>query len=472
MTRTVVVDPVTRIEGHAKIMIDADDGGAIKSVGLVVNELRGFERILVGMQAAAMPQITARICGVCPSAHALAAAKATDAAANASVPEAGHLLRELLYMGHVIHSHAVHLFALAGPDLILGVDSDPAKRNIVGLVQAQPELSKKALRLRSLGQKINEALGGRGVHPVSVVAGGMSFKLADDRKKQVVQLAEEAAGLVVQLGGPIKQAVGQLLEKSPKLAGIVQETAYLGTVRDGKLSFYDGLLRLMGADGKVLLEFPAKDYDKHLVERTFDWSYMKPVYAKVGGKDLVYRVGALARVNVADGIDTPLAQQALEEFRKQWGRVVHITALQHYARLIELIYACENAKRLAADPRLSGESSVPVKFTGGRGVAHVEAPRGVLIHDYEIDAGGVVRAANLVVATQHNYAAINRSLEQAAAALGVTKETDAALLNGLEFAIRCYDPCLSCATHAVGDMPMEINIRFAGGANRSVRRDA
>ncbi|MBI5509658.1 MAG: Ni/Fe hydrogenase subunit alpha [Deltaproteobacteria bacterium] len=472
MSQTIIVDPVTRIEGHAKVLLDLDDGGKVKSAGLVVNELRGFERILVGMQAATMPAVTARICGVCPSAHAIAAAKAIDAATHAEVPVAGHLLRELLYMGHVIHSHAVHLFALAGPDLLFGVDSDPAKRNIVGIVEAHPVIAKKALRLRSLGQKINETLGGRGVHPVTVVAGGLSFVPTPERMASVTEMATEALALVQELAPPIIQALLALLEKSPQLAGIKQETAYLGTVRNGKLNLYDGTLRLVGADGKILKEFAAAAYAEHLVEHTYDWSYMKPVFAKVDGKEVVYRVGPLARVNLADGMETPLADAALTAFRAQWGRVVHVTALQEHARLIELLYACEKAVLLAKDPAARGNTLAPVTFTAGRGVAHVEAPRGTLLHDYQVDAAGVVRSANLIVATQHNYAAINRSLTQSAEALGVKGPADGNLLNGLEYTIRTYDPCLSCATHAVGRMPMQVSVRKDGVVLYDVRRDS
>lgn len=470
MSRTIAIDPVTRIEGHAKVLLDLADDGTPKSARMVVNELRGFERILVGVAADQLPMITARICGVCPTAHHLAACKALDNAAGVEPPPAAQILRELLYMGHLIHSHALSLFVLQGPDLIMGMDSDPALRNIVGVVQAQPEVAKKALRLRSLGQKINEMVGGRGVHPVTAVAGGITFKLDREKHATLRGWADESVKLVQELGAVGKSLLLKLADSAP---GMVEAwshpTWYMGTVKNGQANFYDGVLRVMDDLGNIVREFETSDYDKNITEVTWDWSYLKPMYMRDGDKLHSYRVNALGRMNVTDSLDTPIANRELEAMRSRFGRPCHCSLMLTYGRIIELIYACERAGVLLDDSRIWGETRVPVRFKGGRGAGHVEAPRGTLFHDYEIDDQGIVRSANLIVATQQNYDAINESIMHAAMTHVKDRDGDG-LLNAIEFAIRCYDPCLSCATHAVGFMPLEIEIRRNGDIIRHVRR--
>jgi len=470
MNRTITIDPVTRIEGHARVFLNLAEDGSLESAGLIVNELRGFERILVGMEADRMPLITARICGVCPSAHHLAACKALDAAAGVEPPPAAKLLRELLYMGHFIHSHALSLFVLQGPDLVLGLDADPAVRNIVGLVAANPEVAKKALRLRSVGQKINELVGGRGIHPVTGVAGGIAFQLDTEKRGMLTAWADEALVLVQELAPVAKSLLMKQLETHQSLlTDWSHPSHYMGTMQNGRPNFYDGLLRVLDPAGKTVREFPTADYDTILTESVVDYSYMKQVMLRADGQEHAYRVGTLARINCADAMATPLADGELTAFRAAFGHPCHATVMHIYARLIELIYACERAREIMNSPDLGGETRVPVKFTAGRGVGHVEAPRGTLIHDYEIDDQGIVRAANLIVATQHNYLSINRSIMQAAQSHVVGKDDDG-LLNAVEFAIRCYDPCLSCATHALGRMPLDVEVRQGGLLIRRVRR--
>ncbi len=467
---TITIDPVTRIEGHARVFLDLAEDGTVADAGLVVNELRGFERILVGMEADRMPLITARICGVCPTAHHLAAARALDHAAGVEPPPAALLLRELMYMGHVVHSHALSLFVLQGPDLFLGLDSDPATRNIVGLVAAAPEVAKKALRIRSLGQHVNELVGGRGIHPVTAVAGGIAFELDGERRGRLEAWAREAVTLIAELLPLVRGQLLRLLELRPDLAtGWSIPTWSLGTVTDGALDFLGDTLRVCDEAGAPRLEFRAADYHQHLVEAALDWSYMKPVYLRDGAGERTYRVGTLARLNVADRTGTPLADAELETFRAAFPRPCHGTLLNAWARAIELLHAAERAVEILRDPRIGGETRVPVRFRGGRGVAHVEAARGTLFHDYEIDDQGIVRAANLIVATQQNYAAINQSIRQAAGAAPIRGD-DAGLLNAVEFAIRCYDPCLSCATHALGRMPLTVEVRRGGVTLRELRR--
>ena len=468
--RTITIDPVTRIEGHARVLLDLGDDDTLRSARLVVNELRGFERILVGMQADQMPLVTARICGICPVPHALAATLALEEAFGIAPPPAAVAVRELLSAGHLVHSHALHLFALGGPDLYFGLAGDPARRNVVGLAEAEPDLARKALRLRSLGQKLVEALGGRGVHPVTLVLGGISFQPGAEQLASLGAGAEEMVALSRELAGRARELLLRLVEREPALLEAAVPSADLSLVADGKVNHCRGLLRLCGADGAVLAEIPGREYAAHLEERGCDWSYMKPVVFKLGGTETTYRVGPLARVNVADGMATPLAQAELEAFRAAFPRPCHLTVMQHWARIVELVWACEAAQALLADPALRGPTRAPARVGAGRGVGCVEAPRGTLIHEYEVDGKGIVRKANLLIATQQNSHAIDRSLEQAARA-HVAGKGDAAVLNAVEFAIRCYDPCLSCATHAVGRMPILVEVRRGGAPVRTIRRE-
>lgn len=470
MTTTLRIDPVTRIEGHAKVFINLDDGGQLENAGLIVNELRGFEKILIGMEADRMPHITARICGVCPTAHHIAASNALDNAAGVTAPPAAMLLRELMYMGHIIHSHSLSIFVLLGPDLVMGLDADPAVRNVVGIVKANPELAKVALRLRTIGQKINEMVGGRGVHPVTSVAGGITFTLSQGSQRTLQEWVSEARAMLPTVVPAVKGLLLKALDLHPAmLKDWVVPSWGLGTVRNDRVSLIEGRLRAVDETGATKAEFGVEDYDKYLQESVVDWSYMKPVQFKLDGLH-EYRVGPMARLNAARRYGTELADAEVAEFSKLGGMPCHLTVFQTYAKLVETIWAIERAGEILNDPAIWGETRVPVTFKGGRGVGHVEAPRGTLIHDYEIDERGIVRAANLIVATQQNYALINRSVEQAVRSHVIDQPDDHKLLNAVEFGIRCYDPCLSCATHAVGMMPLEIAIHQAGEVTRTIRR--
>lgn len=469
--RTLRIDPVTRIEGHAKIFINLEDDGTLANAGLVVNELRGFEKILVGMEANRMPHITARICGVCPTAHHIAAANALDHACGVKSPPAAMLLRELMYMGHIIHSHALSLFVLQGPDLVLGLDADPAIRNVVGIVQANPDVAKKALRIRTIGQKINEIVGGRGTHPVTAVAGGITFVLDSEKRGQLEGMVDEGMALLREMAPVVKQLVMTMIEKHPAmLSDWIAPSWSVGTVLDDRVSLIEGNIRAVDEQGLLQAEFPVQDYDQYMVESVVDFSYMKQVSFRKNDILHDYRVGPLARINAMKRFNTEWANRELEDMVKLGGSPCHITLFQSYAKLVELIWAMERAGDILRDPAVNGDTRVPVKFQGGRAVGHSEAPRGTLIHDYEIDENGIVRAANLIVATQQNYAIINRSIEHAATSHVIGKSSDQALLNAVEFSLRCYDPCLSCATHAVGSMPMEITINRGGTAVKTVRR--
>ena len=471
MKKTIKIDPVTRIEGHAKVFINLTEEGELENAGLVVNELRGFEKILIGMEADRMPHITARICGVCPTAHHLAASNALDNAAGVIPPPAAMLLRELMYMGHIIHSHSLSIFVLQGPDLVMGLDADPADRNVVGIVKANPELAKVALRLRTIGQKINEMVGGRGTHPVTSVAGGITFILDQEKKKILQDWINEALALLPVVAPAVKGLLMKALELHPSmLTEWVVPSWGLGTVLDDRVSLIQGRLRAIDETGAIRAEFGVEEYDKYLVESVVDWSYMKKVHINLDGQHHEYRVGPMARMNAMRRFGTERADAEYAEFAKLGGSPCHITIFQTYAKLVEIIWAVERADEILNNPAVFGETRVSVSFKGGRGVGHVEAPRGTLIHDYEIDNKGIVRAANLLVATQQNYSIINRSIKQAAASHVINRPDDTALLNAVEFSIRCYDPCLSCATHAMGRMPMEVAITRGGTTIKTLRR--
>ncbi len=471
MAKTIHIDPVTRIEGHARILLECDDSGSVEEAFFIVNELRGFERILVGMEAHTLPQITARICGVCPTAHHLAAAKALDDAAGVEPPPAAKLMRELMYMGHFIHSHALSLYILAGPDLVFGLHGDTATQNVVGMVEKNPELTRKGLRMRSIGQKINEVVGGRGIHPVTAIAGGVAVKLSDAQYSRLQELTTEAVELAAELVPLSKELLLRLLDDNPVLLEQLNVPSwYLGTVNSsGTLNVYDGTLRAMDEQGEIRAEFTAAQYQDYLVERTVSRSYAKEVYLDIDSAEHMYRVSTLARMNVADGIETERAQREFEEFRSRFGRPCHNAVVQMYCKLVELVYACERADEIINNPELRGESRVAARFSGGRGVGHVEAPRGVLVHDYQIDENGIVRGANMIVATQQNTAAINKSLKEGA--INLLDGGDEKLLNGLEFVVRCYDPCLACSTHALGRMELDIEVISGNETIRRLRRN-
>jgi NAD-reducing hydrogenase large subunit len=464
MSETITISPVSRIEGHGKVTIHLDDNNRVTESRLHVVEFRGFEKFCEGRLMSEMPVITTRICGICPVSHHLAAAKACDDALGVDIPPAAKKLRELMHMGQVIHSHALHFFFLAAPDFVLGPASDPAKRNILGIIEADPELAKKAIRLRKCGQNIIERVGGRAIHPVTAIPGGMSIPLSHkDRFVTAKELEDglELARLALQTGKGVFEKYAGL---APRFAPI--KTKYMGLVKDGNLDLYDGKLRIVDEDGGRLDEFDPREYLDFLGERVEDWSYMKfPFYKKEGYPEGAYRVGPLARLNVAEAIATPLANRELVEFKKLGaGHPVHETLYFHYARLIELLYAVERARELIHDDEIVGEDvRVKVDRRRGEGVGVVEAPRGTLIHHYWADDCGKIEKVNIIVATAHNNSAINRSLSAVAREFVKGGKIEEGALNMVEMAVRCYDPCLSCATHAIGQMPLRISLLDAEG---------
>lgn len=467
MSRTIEINPVTRIEGHAKVHVEVGDDGTVEAAYMHVLEYRGFEKIVEGMQVELMPTLTSRICGTCPHAHHLVSSKTLDRVFSVQPPRAAMMLRELLNCGSYMHSHGVHFFALAGPDLLLGIDAPAAKRNIMGLLEAAPELATKALRLRSIGQKIAEIVGGRGTHPITCVAGGLSSPITAQQRETLQRLCAEALELT-----KVALAAGKAaLDKQADLLNILPLPVHnMGTVKNGNLDLYDGAIRVQRNDGSVALEFDAADFATHIFEEALPYTYSKQVFVKdPNGEPAAYRVGPLARINCVDAIDTPLANAELQEFRQKWGHPCKLTVLNHMARLIEMMYVAEKAVALVSDDEIASPNVyTQPTATPKSAIAHVEAPRGVLIHDYTVDSDGIVQKANLIVATQQNISSINASVKGAARQFW--GQPDEVLLNGIEFAIRCYDPCLSCSTHQIGRMPLDVTITRSGRVERRVSR--
>ena len=456
----ITIEPVTRIEGHAKVTIHLKEDGSVEHAYFHVNEFRGFEKFCEGRLVQEMPQITPRICGICPVSHHLAAAKAGDAVLGCPPPKPAALLRELMHMGQVIQSHGMHFFELAGPDLILGFDHDPATRNVVGLVQADPELTLKAVRLRKFGQSIISALGERSVHPTFAVPGGVSHAFTiDARDSLLAQLDEQIA--TIQTGLQIATRwVEANLETIREFA--VFPTGYMSLVTpQNSLELYDGKIRLVGQDGQQLEKFDPQSYLDYIAEHVEPWSYLKfPYYKKLGYPEGVYRVGPLGRLNAVDQIDTPLANAEFQRFKAlNHGLPVENTLHYHYARLIETLFAAERARVLLEDPDiLSTDIRNTHQEPREQGVGVIEAPRGTLIHHYWVNSYGQISKANLIVATGHNNYAMSKAVDDVAKTYVHGPDISEGMLNRVEHAIRAHDPCLSCSTHAVGSMPMEVSV--------------
>ncbi|WP_199261924.1 Ni/Fe hydrogenase subunit alpha [Desulfobulbus oligotrophicus] len=449
MTQVITIHPVTRIEGNARIDIQLDAAGEVCDARVGISSLRGFEQFVVGLPAEEIPRIVTRICGICPWMHHLAAAKAVDACFGASLPPAGHLLRELCQVLAHIHDKILHFFFLGAPDFLIERDADYSVRNIMGLVQQQPELAARVVRMRQLGQVMLERLAGKAIHPVAAVAGGFARPLGKSERESLYLDGQQLLDFACfALEFAKKEVFPQFLEVFAPVGAIT--TGFLGTVDQyGHLRLYDGTLRLMHPDGRVE-EFAAPAYEQVLAEEVVTWSTAKVVYAGSWGEGLsldpaspkgVYRVNTLARINVCDQIATPRAQVELEEFRSRFGRPAQHSLLYHWARLIELVYACERVLELLGDERIVDPVvRAPVTPQAGRGVGHVEAPRGTLIHDYTTDENGCITRANLIVGTTHNIAPMNVSVRRTAASCIQAGRVDDEILNRIEMAVRAYDP--------------------------------
>lgn len=463
---TILISPVTRIEGHAKITIQLNEQGLAEDAHFHVNEFRGFERFCVGRPFTEMPTISPRICGICPVSHSVSSAKACEMIMMLKPTYTGNLLRRMIHLGQMISSHALSFFHLSSPDLLLGWDSDPAKRNILGIAEQFPDLAKRGIRLRKFGQEISERITGKKIHTMGIIPGGMSFPLTEPNRKALLAWIPEALETTKIGLDIIKKYHDDHPEEVQTFANF--PTMYLGTVGpEGELELYDGKLRFINEDGSVAADqVDPTQYLKFIAERVVPWSYLKYPYFKPRGyKDGFYRVGPLARVNMASKMKTPLAQKEFASFRAMGkGKPVHGTFYFHYARLIETLQSVEEVKFLLDDPLAT---STDIQATGRRnqneGIGSSEAPRGTLFHHYVIDDGGKLTSVNLLIATGQNNPSMNRSVLEVAKQYIKGRDIKEGTLNRVEAAIRCYDPCLSCSTHAIGSMPLTIEIRGPGG---------
>src|SRR5512139_2277732 len=460
MTQKITIEPVTRIEGHAKVTIHMKDDGTVGRAYMHVNEFRGFEKFCEGRLYFEMPQITPRICGICPVSHHLAAAKAGDALTGQTPPRPASLLRELMHMGQIVQSHGMHFFELAGPDLLLGFDAAPEIRNVVGLIGANPDLTVKAVQLRKFGQTVIKTLGGRKIHPVFAIPGGVNKALSIAERDSILE-GVEAAIATTQVGIQIMKAWAENnAEDINKFA--VFPTGYFGlTTPENGLELYDGDVRLISREGAALERFPIANYLDFIQEHVEPWSYLKfPYYKKLGYPDGVYRVGPLGRLNIVEKIDTPLANEELKNFKSlNGGKPVENTLYYHYARLIEVLFSIEKVRVLLDDPDiLSTDILNPVHNYRGVGVGILEAPRGTLFHHYWADEKGQLERVNLIVATGNNNWAMSNAVDSVAKTYVHGPQVHEGMLNRVEAAVRAYDPCLSCSTHAIGQMPIYLEV--------------
>ncbi len=476
--KRLTIDPITRLEGHGRIEIFLDDAGKVANAYLQIPELRGFEKFCEGRPVEELPRIVPRICGVCPGAHHMASSKAVDAVYHVDPPSTAKKLRELFYAAHMVHSHTAHFFALAAPDFVVGPDAPVSERNILGLIaKVGLEAGKEVIKHRAYAQEIQALIGGKATHPVCGLPGGMSKAITEEERKDIEAKAKsmvEFARFSLKVFDDVvlanKAYVDLILSDTYTI-----KTYYMGLVdANGKVNFYDGQIRVIDPSGAEVAKFPPANYLEFVAEHVEPWTYLKfPFLKKIGWKGLVdgkgsgvYSVAPLARLNVADGMATPLAQEAYERFfATLGGKPVHATLANHWARLVELLYAAERVLELSRDPEITNPKvrTIPTA-TPDEGIGVVEAPRGTLFHHYQTDERGMVKKVNLIVGTGNNNAAMCMSVKKAAQ--GVIKDGKATpgLLNMVEMAFRAYDPCMSCATHSLpGRMPLEVVIRSPGG---------
>ncbi|MBZ5581936.1 MAG: Ni/Fe hydrogenase subunit alpha [Acidobacteriia bacterium] len=483
-TRRITIDPVTRLEGHGRIEIFLDGAGNVEHTFFEVPELRGFEKFAQGRQAEDMPQITSRICGVCPTAHHMASTKALDSLYQVAPPPAARKIRELVYHAFMTEDHALHFYFLGGPDFVVGPKAPAAERNILGVIaRVGVETAQRVIATRRKLRELMALAAGKAIHPVFGVPGGVAKALSREHAEQFRVVADEAVEFARFTLGIFDKVV---LANPEYVDLIVSEafthrTYYMGMVDEhNRVAFYDGALRVVSPEGQETARFRPEQYRDYIEERSEPWTYMKFCHLKKPGwtgladgrESGVYCVAPLARLNAADGMATPLAQeQYLRYVETLGGKPVHHTLANHWARLIELLYAAERMRELAHDPEIT-DPHVRTMPTSAphEGIGVVEAPRGTLFHHYQSDARGIITKANLLVATQNNSARISMSVEKAARALVSASTVDDGVLNMVEMAFRAYDPCLGCATHSLGGGAFEVRVHARNGIV-TLRRD-
>ncbi|HSO83730.1 Ni/Fe hydrogenase subunit alpha [Thiocapsa sp.] len=466
MSRTVIIEPVTRIEGHARITLQLGDAGEVEDAKFHLTQFRGFEKFCEGRPYREMPALTARTCGICPVSHVLASNKACDHLLSVSIPPTGEKLRRIINLAQITQSHALSFFHLSSPDLLLGWDSDPVSRNIFGVMRQDPALAKDGIRLRQIGQTIIETLGGKKIHPTWVVPGGVSEPLTQEKRDAMLKLMPEGLEIAKRTYAFFKTLVPKFKDEASHFGN--QPTMFLSLVSPkGHLEHYDGFLRLKDAQGRILEDMvPPHEYERLIGEAVEDFSYMKfPYYKPQGYPKGIYRVGPLARLNNVDACGTPYADVALAEFHMlQESGPIASSFHYHYARLVEIIYALEMMERLLKDPTiLAARVRARARSNRYEGIGVTEAPRGILMHHYRIDDEGLITWVNLIIATGHNNLAMNQSIRQVADAYVDGNNLQEGMLNRVEAVIRCFDPCLSCASHAFGEMPLAIELKDATG---------
>jgi F420-non-reducing hydrogenase large subunit len=476
--KRISIDPITRLEGHGKIDIFLNDEGDVANAYLQIPELRGFEQFCVGRPAEDMPNLTARICGVCPEAHHMAATKALDALFHVDPPPAAKKLRELFYSIFYATDHTTHFYALGGPDFVVGPDAPPAERNILGVVKkVGMDVAGKVLKMRRDGHHLIKMIGGRAVHPNWGLPGGVSKGINEEQRKEIEALGRDA----VEFAKFSLQVFNDIVLKNSAYVKIITGDVYvhktynMGMVdANNCTNFYDGKIRVTGPDGREHAKYDAKDYREYVAERVEPWSYLKfPYLRKIGWKGFVdgpdsgvYKATPLSRCNAADSMATPLANA---EYKKMYetlgGKPINHTLATHWARLVELLYAAERWVELSTDPQITSKEyrTLPTQ-TPTDGVGCVEAPRGTLTHHYTTDERGILTKVNLIVGTTNNNAPICMSVKKAAQGLICKGQVKEGLLNMVEMAFRAYDPCFGCATHNLpGQMPLEVTLRGPDG---------
>jgi NAD-reducing hydrogenase large subunit len=465
--RKIVINPVTRIEGHAKVTIRLDDAGKVDKARMHIVEFRGFERFAQGRMYWEAPIIVQRLCGICPVSHLLCASKAMDMVAGVDkLTPTAEKMRRLLHFGQTYQSHALHFFHLSAPDLLLGYDADPAIRNVIGLAVEHTELAVQAVKMRKWGQEVIKATAGKKIHGTGSIPGGFNKNLSIEERDfllkdadQMIQWAVDGLNLYKELYMKDIDTLGPLGSFESNDVSLVRE--------DGALDIYDGKLRARDKDGKDIFDMVEPvDYYKYIKEGVRNWSYMKfPFIVSLGQEKGWYRVGPLSRVNNCDFIDSPIAEKERQEFKELGkGRPVHSTMAYHWARLIETVHSAEKIKELLNDPDLQKDDLLATGERKPEGIAIIEAPRGTLFHHYRVDENDQITMANLIVSTTSNNQPMNESVRIVAEQYLEGKEITEPLLNLVEVAIRAYDPCLSCATHAVGQMPLHVTLLDADGS--------
>ncbi len=492
----ITIDPITRLEGHGRIDIFLNDQGVVENACFQIPELRGFEQFCVGRMAEEMPVITNRICGICPEAHHLAASKALDAVFGAEPPPVAKKLRELLYMAFFVTDHTTHFYALGGPDFIVGPDAPPTERNILGVARKLGlDVAGEVIACRKRNHEIIAFLGGKTIHPVAGVPGGWSRAISGEERA----LIEATARKNIEFARFSLSIFETIILKNPVYRELITADTYLhrtysmGTVdASNRTNFYDGMIRVVDPEGQEFARYNPAEYREHIAERVEPWTYLKyPYLKKVGWQGLtdgidsgVYTATPLSRLNVSEGLATPLANEEYQRMYETFGctkitaaryQPIHHRMATHWARLIELLYAAERMLELALDPEITSQETRtipdPSRFVG-EGVGSVEAPRGTLTHHYVTDSRGVLTGVNMIVGTTNNYAPISMSIKRAAEKLIKSAEPEEGILNRIEMAFRLYDPCFSCATHFLpGKMPLTVLLRDSWGEiQRELRR--